>query len=329
MFIRGLIVVSATMLASSAFASFDMLVIPNASGDRYDRYDPVNRVFLGSMFMNGANKVSANSSSPNGFYSYAGGQTLMNNYTGERISNPSFSSAHLQLGLSGGLNSQTSTGVINFGSLNSANILTFSASFAAPVGNFIAGSTAVNSTQWLVTTTSATGLNAYLVNSTGTIAASALNLVPIAGLTSTGVGQSATFTRGTTRYAAIPYRDNSGDHRLLAVAIGSSSVTFSSNQSLSGFSTGNASTTLCAVAGHTGFFLVGADTPGTGATRITEFDSAPAFGVMNSYTTTSISAQSTNNQWRMSNIVAPEPGSMVALGLGMVAMLKRRRKALA
>lgn len=312
-------------VSAASFASFDMFIAPNAAGTGYTRFDPINRVALGTISLNGGRQVSAVAARPNGLYQYGTGWALINNSTGERVSNPTFSPTTLQYNKAGSLIALSSGSLLQFVTLSPTNLLTLNSSWSVPGGFSIQGVTPFTSDRWLVYGTTASGLVAHLVSDAGTTLASSGMLIPAPSLSATGFGQAVAFINGFGGYGAIPYRDNTGAHRLANLTLSSTSIGLSATQAVSGFSTASAFTTLSAVEGHNGFFLVGADSTTSTLTRITEFDSVPNFAIMQDYTTSAWSAP-TGTSWRMANVVAPEPASMTALGIGALALLKRRRK---
>ncbi|MBL8061296.1 MAG: PEP-CTERM sorting domain-containing protein [Chthonomonas sp.] len=324
---RRLVLTSlATALGSVAFASFDLFIMPDSVSGNHARYDPINRVSLGTVNVASNNSVVATNGRPYGYYRYASGSVAaVNNYTGERLSGfqsinggMSMSSDGTRVGLTAG-----NTFVI----MNSSSaILTTVATFGAPAGFVAHGSISVSGGRWVVYGLSSAGnLDLYLVSGAGAQIGSLLNVVSSTSLTSVGtggLGQGAVFMRQSVERFVIPYRDNTGAHRLVTNTVLFGSTAF---QTLSGYSVANVGTTLATVAGHQGFFVVGADQTTSTLTRIQEMDDLQTFVPLQNYTTNSMSAP-VGTQWRMANIVAPEPGTMAALGLGVLALLKRRKK---
>ena len=321
----------ALSFAAAARASFDMMIIPDASGTRYTRFDPINRVALGDISIGGAAKVTAIASNPNGIYQYADGHMSVNNSTGEVNAFPSFAPTSVfTYSPFSGLLAQTDPGLgsVTFGSLNANGVYTSSTFISTPSGFTTRGIIPISATSWVVYGTNAAGIQLLRYSSSGVLTDSVTNAVASSALLGgTGaMGQGAYVAKGPNNYLAIPYRDQTGAHRLLNITVQSSIMTVFNQQVISNYASVNSSTTLSAVAGHSGFFVVGADQSTPTLTRITAFDNTPPFSIWNSYTTNAVSAPNNNTAWRMANVVAPEPGTMAALALGLAAITRLRRK---
>lgn len=312
-------------VSASSFASFDMFIAPNASTSGYVRFDPINRVSLGTVPITGGSRVSAVAASPNGLYQFGSRWALINNSTGERVSNPSSSSLTLQYNTSGSLIAGHVTNALGFATLNANNQLSFNASWSVPAGLSIIGVVPDTSNRWLVYGTTAAGLVGYIVSDSGTTVATSATLIGAASLSFTGIGQATTFSAGMDNYAVIPYRDNTGAHRIANIRLLTNGMLLQGTQAVNNYSTTNSATMLSAVAGHSGFFLVGADSVTSGHTRIVEYDTLAPFTIMQEYTTSAWSAP-TGGTWRMANVVAPEPAEWLAMSVGIVALLGRRRR---
>jgi hypothetical protein len=77
---------------------------------------------------------------------------------------------------------------------------------------------------------------------------------------------------------------------------------------------------------HNGYYIVGADrTTPTTLTRIYAVDDDGPTGVSYDNWTTNI-ATGTPSGFTVGMVIAPEPGTMVALGAGVLALLRRRKK---
>lgn len=315
-------------LIAPALASFDMMIVPDGSGDGFRRFDPINRVSLGTVNAGTGRFVAATASRNFGYYTNASGVMAIDNSTGERLSIPTFSTVPTAWSRDG------SRLAVSFGTSTSfysplANGLfgTASGNFFNPAGFTFQGIAAASGNRWVIYGTSATGLDVYTVSSTGSIISSALGAILPANLSASSIGQGVVVTRSATgqETLALPYRDATGTHRLLYASFPSTGVFGGfSSQVLSGYSLANSFTTLSAVSGHTGFFVVGGDLATPTSTRITEFDDVSAFIPVQSYATSSLSPV-LGSRWTMSNVVAPEPGTMIALGAGIAALLRRKK----
>ena len=325
---RRLVLTSlATALGSVAFASFDLFIMPDSVSGGYARYDPINRVHLGNINIAGGGGVAAASTRSWGYYKYSAGGFVaaVNNHTGERVSGFQGTFGQMAMSTDGTRVGASTAGGVSI--YNSNAPLLSSVGSYAPGGGFVAqGVIAVSSNRWMLYGLSAGGnLDMYLVSATGALIQGSTNLISSANLSVAGqgaFGQGVAFVRSGVERVVIPYRDGAGAHRLFTTT---TSFLTPQNQGVGGFSLTNPSTTLAAVAGHQGFFVVGADSTNSSLTRIHEYDDLPSYALMQNYTTNVMSVP-TGTQWRMSNLVAPEPGTFVALALGGVALLRRRKK---
>ena len=91
--------------------------------------------------------------------------------------------------------------------------------------------------------------------------------------------------------------------------------------SLPGFASGTVMPT--AVPAHGGFFLVGQSSTTATDTLVRKMDNATSFAA--EYTNTISGTTFTVGAYQAANVVAPEPGSMIALGVGIAALLRKRR----
>ncbi len=312
-------------LSGAAFASFDLMLIPNAT-DGYSRFDPINRVGLGTIFMSTARNVTAVAARPDGLFSYNGGTQRINWSTGERLSIPSLSSSAYNLSENGLRYARVSGGQLQLGAIPLNSDPTTSASTSLSFS--VVSATELGPDRWIAYGTSAAGLVAQVINDAGQTISAVSTLIASGSLTNGTVGQGTVVRRATDRYFAIPYRDNNGAHRLgsASVSLNGALIGAAVSQTLGGFSIINANTTLAATRGHTGLFVVGADATTPTSARIAEFDDSPTYFTVTSYTTSAFSPV-VSGRWQMANIIAPEPGTMIALGAGLVAILRRRKKA--
>ena len=141
----------------------------------------------------------------------------------------------------------------------------------------------------------------------------------------TGFGMATRVLYGSIEYVVIAYRQANGTHTLATAMISGSGFVRITTQSLTNFSTANLNTSLGLVAGHTGFFVVGADAANPSLARITEMDVAPAFAPVSSYTTNAFTPP-TAGSWRMSNLIAPEPNPMIGAGASLALLIGCRRR---
>lgn len=85
------------------------------------------------------------------------------------------------------------------------------------------------------------------------------------------------------------------------------------------FTVGGMASADATVKSHNGAYLIGTDTSGTGNIRVTEIDRASYFVRSNMFS-------GINGVKNAAIVLAPEPGTFVVIGLGLVGLLKRRRK---
>lgn len=86
---RSLVVLSFVISASVAHASFEMMLIEDAYGDKIHRFDPVNRVSLGSFgngILSNAGPICVNSAVNTAYVADFGGVRAFNYFTGELLS---------------------------------------------------------------------------------------------------------------------------------------------------------------------------------------------------------------------------------------------------
>lgn len=321
---RAYVLAGFVALSAAGHASFDLFIAPDASGSSYVRYDPINRIALGSMTVLGANGVSAVANNPVGLYTYTAGIVAMHNSTGERLGYPLYGNASMTYSRDGSTIAAMNSSFLSLCTLNSSYLPLYTATWAIPSGFTARGVIPYLNSRWMVWGTNASGLMAYLVSDAGTTVVTSATLVAAANMSYNGLGQGTAVFYGNNVYATIPYRDSTNVHRLLNLGLSLSGITSIGTQPLSGFSTASTSTSLSAVAGHVGMFVVGADQTSPTLARIQEFDASPAFALTQNYTTSAFSPP-TNGSWRMSNVIAPEPGTWAALGLGLMGLRRRRR----
>lgn len=85
------------------------------------------------------------------------------------------------------------------------------------------------------------------------------------------------------------------------------------------FPVGSTATADATVKSHNGAYLIGSDTSGSGNVRVTEIDRASYFVRSNMFS-------GINGVKNVAIVLAPEPSTFAAIGLGIAALLKRRRK---
>lgn len=312
-------------ICSMAMASYDLLYVPNNFGTAIQRFDPVNRISLGSINTSNVYDVSANNSS----------STVVGINTSNRAFGFDRSTGEFKYTLA-----PTRVG----GYLNSSNQFLNYTGFGfsrnnADTGAFLS-STSVSGATQIIRLGEFSGGNTVAVHTTG----SGSILATVVSPTNTTVGSTVLFAPGTygnlngiTSVATVPspggetlligYSPNTTTNRILALSYtaGGTSLTSSVTFDLIGFTAISASSNFAITPGHGGsFFVLGKDAA-TSATRIQHFASASSSGsIIADYTTTAITVPG-SIRFTAANVVAPEPGSMIALAIGIGAMLRRKK----
>ena len=329
--VRAGLVVGSLGAAASVLASFDLMLLPGSDGRIY-RYDPVNRIQLGSFSSSLSTSYIAADNSGTAFSGSSGGSQFRSyNYSnGELNGFISGVTGVRSLNLLGGfLYLQTSTQVRKYN---------------ATTGAFV-GTVALNANStWKTAALSSGYLIAVGTDASNVITMQSINLSTFA--LSSNVTTSVTTTATTDLgKAAVAINGISGSQRLAfsylsgglpsfaQISLGSTGdlVTSSMNTfSISGAGQFNATSVMpAAVAGHSGLFIVGADfSSPTTTMRIDQYDMATGLLFNNSTTITAPGGTfgASGGFWHPANVVAPEPSTMLMSGVGGLAFLLRRRK---
>jgi hypothetical protein len=308
---------------SSAFASFDMMLMPSFT-NRINRYDPANGVSLGGFNANSARLITIDQ---------AQGRAFVYDSANSRIRGYNYNSGE-SFGVSASISGVTSldyhAGSNRVFALNSGGLF-----FATP------GSGALNSfvtlgsgTTWQTTVVSGNVITAFGNSGTGNIVYESYNCTTGASvgsgsttgivLASTAIGKPTFFAspNAPNGFYAFTYVNLTG-----GVTVGRSSVNalgaagLVTGFSLSGFASGTVMPS--AVPAHGGFFLVGQSATTATDTLVRKMDNASTFTA--EYTNTISGTTFTAGPYQAANVVAPEPGSMIALGLGVAALVRKRR----
>ena len=319
---RNVLVLSLVMIGAGAQASFDMMLLPISGDSRVARFDPVNRIFLGTVGTEGGQAIRTANLGPNGTVNLTGGggTNQFNHSSGEFVlQNGAFNAsgaAHL-----GGTrifeafntliyayNSTTldlTVGAVSSGLDVLASIIPLSDNLVIAYGTNLAG----NFVSRRVNMSSGTSSNETL------LALSA----NFGGVASIGTGFSRQSGGGFRTY--ITSRTTTSDIVQEFGFDSAGTYILLNTMSLNGFS---ATAPKSVMPGHNGYWIVGDDSALASSTRITQFGNQNV--QVGSYTTSLVNVPST--RFKGANIVAPEPGSMIAIAVGLAAMLKRRRKAI-
>jgi hypothetical protein len=311
------------LCVSSALASFDMMLMPNLSG-RVNRYDPVNGVNLGG-YNAGTPRVVTIDQANNRAFSWDSTSTRIRTYnynTGE------------SLGTAGNFATPTSLDY-HAGSNRIFSLSTLGLFYTTPnTTNTFSFATLSAAVTWSTTAISGNTLTVFGQNGAGTIFYESFNCstgASVGGgssvtsiLAASSFGKAAFFTSPNTPggYYAFSFIDGFGGLRLARSTANVSGVAgVISSISLAGYASANVMP--AAVAGHSGFFVVGQSSTTATDTLVRKYDNLPGFTseYSNTISGTSFSAGS----YKVANVVAPEPGSMIALGLGVAALVRKRR----
>ncbi len=310
------VAILACLCVASAQASFDLMLLPDQLSGGIVRYDPVNRIRLGSFATGNPGNPwhSVNLSNTSGQVYLSGDSTMKFDYS----SGTALSSVSYPIGVTTS-NLNGTRFVEAFGGY----YYTYDASMGT-LGNFqpvlnssICGLNLATDRTAMMGIDSLGNLVVRVRNdSNGALASQTLatagNFSNVGAMTlMSQVGSLAIFRYGVFSGANLNIQTLNVNLTTLSAS--------PSSMALNGFSnTGAVSITRA----HDGFFVIGRDATTPTLTRIAGVNSSGI--VYTSYTTSDIRVPT--SIWVGANIVAPEPGSMAALGLGLAGLLKRRKR---
>lgn len=307
--------------AAHAVASFDLSLIPQASSGRVNRHDPSNGVGLGSFSAPGATNVTLDQAGGRVFVS-SGTSTNLRSYnysTGEFLNTHAMGLIPGQFSYNSAQNSifmVTATGgIIQRVNLATGTVTSISGASGVTWRSVM---TAGNVATFMGTDASARvvmqSFDATTLGSTDF-----LNTAAVA-LPGTRMGKGLLTVRGAGLFYAFAFINAlSGISFVSGDATDTGFVTNVTTLELNGF--GNA-VTPSAMAGHNGFYFLGHDSASTTTMRVNGY--AYNRDLVSVSTATGYSFSDSN--FGAANIVAPEPASMIALGAGALALVRRRRK---
>lgn len=275
-------------------------------GEHIDRYDPLNRVYLGSFQIFGAATAIAASSTRGLAFVRSGTSNvdIFNYSTGDYIRSSSLSGTSLALNTAQDKLYSISGGTVTVLDLN----------------------TYLTST---ITLSGQANTNALYISDSGRILIADDATLSIRCFTSTGSLTSTVTYSGYSSVKQIAERRSSSVTTLNRYHLATNATT-----SLPGFnetiSTGNLSGLTTTIAGfnsvtgvvdaHEGLYVTGVRTSTPTLLSSTRVNSLGSFAAPYSLSqTTSLTGQS-------AIVLAPEPGAFVALGLGILPLLIRRKK---
>lgn len=320
----------AGLLATSAFAcaSFDLMLIPGNDG-RTHRYDPANNVLLGSYTSWPSNNriitteagglaYSAAGSSAIQAHNFSNGQNMWSNVVGGTVVAMELADTRL-------------FSLLNSGTFQISNKVTGEAVTINLLASGNTWKTMAKSGKYIsfIGVSGTTGAIVYQQFNTETGVLGTMiptNLVPISAAK---VGKAAGFRNSLTNtgLTAFSFIDSGGTLQLGSLASDSNGLLFGTTSTITLSNFTGLGQMPAIVAGHSGFFAYGQDSTTATLARVrqyTVFNSPFAVGD-NTFTAPGGSFSTSTNTFQVGNVVAPEPGSLVALSLGMCAVLRKRR----
>ncbi len=307
-------------LSGRASASFDLMYIPVRAENRVARYDPVNRVLLGSFHAPGATRV-VSGNERYGMIQTSAGAYRFDMFTGSQIG---FLGSAI---LNGSYDRVNARGVrVSTGSVVNQNFVS-GASSTVILGAAAAGT-------GLATNVFSNGAYGYVSNASGNLRSSFH--------TSTGAFISTGATAALTIFSpqtsnSVQWRNLQGADVISSVILDatvsqfrlmhlSRSSTNAYSISFGGYLSNFATNQPVSLApAHNGYYVVGADAMSPGSlTRITQYDD-DAQGFLYDSWTVGLNV-SGNAGFGVGMVLAPEPGTMIALGAGVLALLRKRTK---
>jgi hypothetical protein len=311
----------------AAHASFEMMLLPGADGRIY-RYDPINNITLGSYrTLSSMTMVTADL---NGiaFSSHTGGFGFLSHDYSTGVPTGSL------FGLTASIASQLVNGSLYV--MTTTEVWKFNATTGALQGTYGSGGATTFRTmanfanRMIVIGTNAGGQITYQTFDMTTLASSGTTTLATTVFAGSTMGKAAALRneRTNANLAAYTYRDSSGNLTVGRFAInndGTIPMSTTYTTALSGYSVTNFMPAL--MAGHNTVYAYGQDvTVGTDA-RIVTYELNTSLLANTSWTFAAGGGfRSFAHPYQGAILVAPEPGTMIGLGLGLAAILKRRRK---
>ena len=307
-----------------AQASFDLMLMPQLNG-RVNRHDPVNNIALGTFGGTASRLVTHDSVTKDSFvYDNNNRIRRFNTSSGDLIGTSIAISGFSQMEYYSDTSKLllcSTAGVVShtLGALSVASI------FNAGVNTTRAFSV-TNNTAYIVSTNPG---NTQIIIDRFNLLTNTLLPTSIYGAVTTNArfGKAAIYDvfGSADRKLVFTNLNSGGAIQLMSINL-QGSTNFApaalATQALTGFSFTNVMPS--ATAGHEGFFLTGQDTVGLNTTRIDQWDNSNSVVRYNTWNVTTGNTFSVGD-YQTSNIVAPEPGSLLVIGAGLVALAKRRK----
>jgi hypothetical protein len=319
--------------AVPVLASFELMLLPGADGRNY-RYDPVNNISLGS-YRSGTTVITNIAASTAGLAygsSSSGSAYFVHEYsTGNALPLLNGPNQPLSTDISG----NTLYALTGFGTLQRYDLTTGSISTIS-FSNFVGGA----GVTWRTGTVFGGRYYAAGVNGTGNIVLQNINLTTNA--VSTAITTTLT-AGGINRLGKMAAFRNtsfaSADGMFVYQTSGTGFNTFRFDINADGsVPTGTPTTTAllnfgtanfipATMASHDGFKVVGQDSAVLTNYRINHYSFTT--GILTPQTDTFAATGGTRTGYELFQpalIVAPEPGTMIALGLGLAGIMRRRTR---
>lgn len=288
-------------LSSLSFASFDLMLIAD-NNNVVHRVDPTNGAYLGNFALSFTPTSMVASYATKRLYTLSGSTISTYDYNNGQLLNV-FGGGSNQGGLA--LSPDGSTlyaGNVSAGAINRVSTGgTFLGAFITGLGTNAMSLTTDTSGNLYVTN----GSNAFNYTSTGTLLST--STTPLANETASaysyggqGFGSTLLQVSGASSY---------GWHILSGTSIIAPQT----------FSLGNMTNVQGTVSGHLGAYVMGKDSA-TAGLRITKLEPYPL------YPSTSFVMSQITSHRASAIVLAPEPGTWAALGLGALTLLRRRKK---
>lgn len=315
---RIAVIVAGTVLTVPASASFDMMLLPDTNTNRVVRFDPNNRVALGSFGDFGVPagvKYVTVGSNGRAYLSSAFGSTIWNYNTG--LTMGAFGQPNDKISMSPNGN-RLFEGFSNFVNTYNSNLTVQSSTWTPFVNNTVV---AASDTRALAFAWSSES-NRVAVSAFSSVTGQGASTFAGFGVVNGSIGSSQASVSGDSAQAVVSYVDGIGIRWIVrsSLNLGTGAILATEQVLLqSGSFAENAN--VMVMPGHGGWWVVGDDFSSENITRISFYGSNFAWGY--SYTTTAVNVPRVG--WGGHNIVAPEPGTLIALGAGALTMIRRRR----
>lgn len=307
--LKSALVGLAALAASAAFGSFDMLLQSDSDttlGDHVDRYDPNNRVYLGSFTVFGP-VIALAASSTRGLAFVRSNTSVVDifNYsTGDYIRTSTLVGTSLAIN-----EAQDKLYSIAGGTVTVLDLNTFATSTITLAGQ--------------------TSSSALCISRTGRIIVADDTTATFRSFTSTGALLFSISYGGYANVKQIAERVNSSATGSIRyqISINTTTAIAGFNETISTGSIGSTASGVAGIASNTGFvsahegaYLIGSRTATPTLLSATKWSTAGFLST--SYNLT----QTTSLTGASAIVLAPEPGAFVALGFGILPLLVKRKK---